>query len=98
MNSAQTHSFMFCSEIQDGRETGRGVIHLSGDGPKMAAYKRNGIQPSACRGGPVCLSLSSLRTLYAYYYYCCCCYYLLQLSFRLVAVALTLVTNKNKYT
>jgi hypothetical protein len=30
-----------------------------------------------------------------YYYYC---YYLLQLSFHSVAVVLTLVTNKNKYT
>jgi len=31
---------------------------------------------------------------YYYYYY----YYLLQLSFHSVAVVLTLVTNKNKYT
>ena len=31
---------------------------------------------------------------YYYYYY----YYLLQLSFQSVAIVLTLVTNKNKYT
>jgi hypothetical protein len=31
---------------------------------------------------------------YYYYYY----YYLLQLSFHLVAVVLTLVTSKNRYT
>ena len=32
------------------------------------------------------------------YYYCYYYYYLLQLSFNYVAVVLTLVTNKNKYT
>ena len=34
------------------------------------------------------------RYYYYYYYY----YYLVQLNFHSVAVVLTLVTNKNKYT
>jgi len=40
------------------------------------------------------LSSDGLSYRVGYYYY----YYLLQLSFHSVAVVLTLVTNKNKYT
>jgi hypothetical protein len=38
--------------------------------------------------------LRKVPSYYYYYYY----YYLLQLNFHSVAVVLTLVTNKNKYT
>jgi hypothetical protein len=42
-----------------------------------------------------CSSCSSCSSSSYYYYYYC---YLPQLSFHAVAVVLTLVTNKNKYT
>jgi hypothetical protein len=55
----------------------------------------------SARGGHCAYSFRSLKTTtllvdnyYYYYYY----YYSLQLSFHSVAVTLTLVTNKNKYT
>ena len=50
----------------------------------------------ACASCPCTVDCNRYQILrYAMYYYCY--YYLLQLSFHLVAVVLTLVTNKNKY-
>jgi len=45
----------------------------------------------------VCTKIEISESYYHYYYYYCY-YYLQQLSFHSVAVVLTLVTNRNKYT
>ena len=51
------------------------------------------IRTNLWKSGGIASHILKLYYYYYYYYY----YYLLQLSFHSVAVALTLVTNKNKH-
>jgi len=77
---------------------GRAADHsLPSSAAVMEEYSYTSTHPLGHTGpvtGSLSLYLLLLLLLLLYYYYYC----LLQLSFHLVAVDITLVTNKNKYT